>query len=70
VARLIVTTPRRESALLVPRQALRGEGQRRTVELVVDGVRLPTEVEIGIVGPTQAEVLAGLQDGQQVVVEQ
>ena len=55
-------------ALLVPREAIRSEDGRTRVFTVVDGRATPREVTTGIVSRTDAEVLAGLETGDRVIV--
>jgi hypothetical protein len=54
----------RASGLLVPSQALRGN----TVTVVRDGKRSTQQVQTGVVGDSDTQILAGLKAGDQVVV--
>jgi membrane fusion protein (multidrug efflux system) len=58
----------RES-LVIPEQALTPEAERQYVFVVVDGKAQRREVRIGSRRPGSVEVLAGLNAGEQVVVE-
>ncbi|GBG08542.1 RND transporter [Paenibacillus agaridevorans] len=59
---------RKENALIIPRGALRNY-QGRDFVLVVDGeTSRELDVERGLVTPTEVEIVAGLAEGQQVVV--
>jgi hypothetical protein len=59
---------RKENVLIIPRGALRNF-QGRDYVLVVDGeTSREVDVERGLVTPTEAEIAAGLAEGQQVVV--
>jgi RND family efflux transporter MFP subunit len=60
---------RREHVLAVPLQALNQEGQETTVSVVNSDGRIENRpVTLGIQTPTDAEVVAGLQEGDKVVV--
>lgn len=54
--------------LLVPREAVRTEDGRARLFVVRDGRAQPVPVEIGIVSDAQAEVLRGVEAGEQVLV--
>ncbi len=55
-------------ALLVSSRALRRDAQGRYVEIVEDGVLKRADVEVGVSNVEYAEILSGLEEGQQVVV--
>src|SRR5689334_6087868 len=56
-------------ALVIPEQALTPEAERQYVFVVADGKAQRREVRIGSRRPGSVEVLAGLNAGEQVVVE-
>ena len=58
----------RASALLVPVQAVRSEDGRTRVMVVRDGVAQAVPVEVGLGSETVVEVLAGVAEGDEVVV--
>jgi multidrug efflux pump subunit AcrA (membrane-fusion protein) len=58
----------RPSALLVPRVALHQEGQRRFVYVEHAGRAERREISVGLVGLTDAEVTAGLAEGESVIL--
>ena len=59
---------RKENTLIIPRGALRNY-QGRDFVLIADGETLrEVDVQRGIVTPTEAEIVAGLAEGQKVVV--
>ena len=62
-------TPNTRRALLVPSEAIIRTGRRNIVMLKQDeGAFLPAEVEIGREANGQTEVVAGLAQGEQVVI--
>lgn len=63
----ILPEPRRD-VLLVPREALRTEEGRTRVLAVRDGRAVAVPVELGLVSEDAAEVLAGLEGGERVIV--
>lgn len=65
-----VETGRRESALVVPNDALRNvQGDRATVLAVRGGRAQPVEVALGLRGLTATEVTEGLQQGERVLAD-
>lgn len=61
---------RKQDALIIPRGALRNYKGRDFV-LIADGeTRRETDVQPGLVTPTEVEIVRGLSEGQQVVVNQ
>jgi RND family efflux transporter MFP subunit len=58
----------RKDALLVPREAIRTEEGRTRVLAVRDGHAVAVPVELGVVSADSAEVLAGIESGERVIV--
>lgn len=58
----------KHGVLLVPRSAIRSEEGRTRVLTVRDGLAVAVPVELGLVSADSAEVLRGLEAGQQVIV--
>jgi hypothetical protein len=58
----------RPGALVIPRAALRREGDRRFVYRFSEGRARHADVTIGLVGLTEAEVTAGLSEGDRVIL--
>ena len=56
------------NALLVPKKAISGTGDRAMVMVMVDGQAQPRMVTVGATDGTQTEVVNGLQEGDVVVV--
>lgn len=67
-ADVTIVTDAREGVLLIPDAALRTVGNRSYVVVVTDGRREEREVTLGYRGQGQAEVVAGLSDGDRVVL--
>jgi macrolide-specific efflux system membrane fusion protein len=63
-----VTVAEAAGAVRVPTLALRGSGNQRTVDVMVDGAVETRTVEIGVEGNQFAEVRSGLAVGDRVVV--
>lgn len=63
--RLIVQE--RDDALIIPRAALREFMGRRYVRLLDGDARREVDVEVGIVTPTEVEILQGLSEGDIVI---
>jgi RND family efflux transporter MFP subunit len=61
----VITLNEHEDALLIPRQAV----VRNDVLVVKDGIVSRKEIQIGYTSVTMIEVLNGLSDGDQVIVE-
>jgi membrane fusion protein (multidrug efflux system) len=56
-------------ALVIPEEALTPEAERQYVFVVADGKAERREVRIGGRRPGSVEIVAGLQAGEQVVIE-
>jgi multidrug resistance efflux pump len=67
-AQAVVTLQEKADVLLVPQRAIRSSGQRRYVEYLDGESRRTADVALGISGALDVEVLAGLKEGQLVVV--
>ena len=62
-----VTTAQSDDAIRIPTAALRGTGQRHTVEVVgADGRRETVPVQVGVQGDQFVEITGGLEVGEQV----
>jgi membrane fusion protein (multidrug efflux system) len=57
------------TALVIPEEALTPEAERQYVFVVADGKAERREVRIGGRQPGSVEIVAGLKDGERVVVE-
>ena len=68
-ARVSLEFGRRDSALLVPEQAIVPRSDGRFVFRVVEGRAQLTRIETGVRRPGEVEVLAGLQAGDTIVAD-
>lgn len=68
-ARVRVPEQTRENALLVPVRAIAERAERRLAFVDENGTAREREVEIGLVTPEQAEILSGLREGENVIVD-
>jgi HlyD family secretion protein len=66
--RVLIRVRERQNAVVVPRGAVRVEGNRRVV-FVLEGSRLrQREIRVGIASATKFEVLEGLKEGERVAL--
>lgn len=66
VATLILA--RREDVLLLPRRAVQRYATRHYVNVLVNGVRVERDIEVGLETATKVEIIAGLAEGDEVVL--
>jgi hypothetical protein len=59
---------RREDVLVVPKRAVQRYGNRRYVHVLVNGVRVERDVEVGLESQTETEIVAGLAEGDEIVL--
>jgi HlyD family secretion protein len=63
-----IVVAERSSVLAVPRAAVHRDGSRRYVLVVRDGRAQRRPIEVGLVGSVDVEVLAGLAEGERVIL--
>jgi HlyD family secretion protein len=68
LAQVTVITQQKDDIILVPNTAVRRFGNRRNVQMMIDGRRRDVDVETGLVTETETEVTKGLKGGETVVV--
>lgn len=66
-ANLDIQTAKKENALMIPFQALKEENSRKYVQIIEDGKLKNVDIEIGLKGDVNIEVLSGLSEGQKVI---
>lgn len=64
-----ITTQRKENVLLVSSRAIKRTGGQQVVEVMVDGQTEQRTVRTGITDGQQTEILSGLEEGEQVVIQ-
>ncbi|HEX9623805.1 MAG TPA: efflux RND transporter periplasmic adaptor subunit, partial [Streptosporangiaceae bacterium] len=67
-AQLAISSPPKQGALLVPREALVGRGGDSSVFQVIDGRARRQPIQTGAADGRNVEILAGLAEGAEVVV--
>ncbi len=58
----------REDVLVLPKRAVQRYATRRYVHVLVNGVRVERDVEIGLETATEVEIVRGLEAGEEVVL--
>ena len=66
--RITYVQDKREDVLVLPRSLINLMSGRRYVNVLVDGVRVEKDVELGLTTETEAEVIKGLDEGDLVIV--
>ncbi|MFA6096382.1 MAG: efflux RND transporter periplasmic adaptor subunit [Candidatus Paceibacterota bacterium] len=66
-ANLDILTAKKENVLMIPFQALKEDGSRKYVQIVENGKLTDVNIEMGLKGDINIEVLSGLFEGQSVV---
>lgn len=66
---ITVAVQQKSNALLVPVKAVRSSGDRKTVDILDENQQRRTvDVTVGISSASDAEILSGLAEGQQVII--
>lgn len=68
-ANLSITVDRRDNVLLVPARAVRSQGNQRIVNVLYKEQTIATPVTIGLTNDQFAEVVSGLLEGDQVIIQ-
>lgn len=58
----------RKDVVVVPNEAVKKVGQRKFVNLLVDGVKIEQDVETGIVDGSKVEITGGLTGGEELIL--
>lgn len=58
----------RDDVLVLPKRAVQRYALRRYVHVLVDGVRVERDVEVGLETATEVEIVRGLDEGEEVVL--
>ncbi|MDP2909525.1 MAG: efflux RND transporter periplasmic adaptor subunit [bacterium] len=67
-ADVAIQTQNKEDVLVVPREALKRDGGNYYVNKYENGAVKKTKIQIGVIGEENAEVISGLQEGAQIVI--
>ena len=57
-----------ENAVVIPKNLIRNDGDRSYVQLYADGTKQERDVTVGITNATEAEIISGLQAGDEVII--
>ncbi len=69
VADMSIELQRRENVIVLPRSAIRSYLGRNYVQVAEDGDRRKeVDVEVGLMTPTEAEIVQGLKEGEKVIL--
>jgi HlyD family secretion protein len=66
-ATVAIVTASKQDVLVVPNRAVQTQGQQKSVTVSVKGEQFSAPVQIGLVGASTSEVIAGLAEGDVVV---
>ncbi len=69
-ANLNIIVDQRQNVLLVPNRAVRTQGNQKTVTVLYKGQQITTPITTGLSNDSSTEVISGLQEGDQVVLNQ
>lgn len=58
----------KQNVVLVPSEAIKTVDGTDYVDVLVDGMKIQTDVEIGIQDDTQTEIISGLSGGEQIIL--
>ena len=65
---LTLTQEKQDNTIVLPKNVVKNFGSRWIVHVLKDGVRTERDVELGIQTNSEVEVVKGLQEGEQVIV--
>ncbi|WP_027088014.1 efflux RND transporter periplasmic adaptor subunit [Cohnella panacarvi] len=68
VAEMTIELQKRENVIVLPRAALRAYMGRNYVQISEGERRKEIDVEVGLMTPTEAEIVRGLEEGQKVIL--
>jgi len=67
-ANVTVIVERKENVLVVPNRAIRTQGRQRFVTVMHAGQQIQVPVQTGMVNDTQTEIVSGLKEGDEVIL--
>lgn len=59
----------KENAVIVPTDAIKTVDGKNYVDVLVDGVKIQTDVEIGIQDESETEIVSGLSGGEEIILQ-
>lgn len=68
-AQFVVVTEKEENTMIIPRRGLRSYLDRDYVYILDGESRQEVDVEVGIKGSTQVEIISGIEEGQLVILQ-
>ncbi|MBI5301316.1 MAG: efflux RND transporter periplasmic adaptor subunit [Chloroflexi bacterium] len=69
-ANLAISIEKREDVLMLPTRAVRTQGTQRVVTVLYKGQQIAMPVTTGMTGDQNIEIVAGLREGDQVLLQQ
>lgn len=70
VADLSIQLQKRSKVIVLPRGAIRSYMDRYYVQIMDGDYRKEADIEVGLMTPTQVEIVRGVEEGQQVILNQ
>lgn len=67
-ADIIIQIARKENVFVVPREAVKRDGNKEIVEVLKDNLIKEKEVEVGLRSDEKLEIITGLTEGEKVIV--
>lgn len=58
-----------ENAVVIPNYVIKYDGDRAYVQILKDGEKIEVDVEVGITNATEAEIISGLSEGDEVIIK-
>lgn len=68
-AQFTLILDRRENVIVLPRNVVRTYMGRKYVLILEDGLKKERDVEVGLETPTEVEIVKGLEEGEQVIID-
>lgn len=68
-ADIIIESDKKENVLVIPKRAVKKMDGKKIVQVFKDGEVKEREIEIGLEGNEYIEVISGLQEGEEVVID-
>ncbi len=59
---------RREDVLVLPKRAVQRYSTKRYVNILVNGVRVERDIDVGLETATEVEIISGLEEGEEVIL--